>query len=326
MSDIGARDDLIVAIVQQPPVFLNLAASVARAIAIVAQAGAEGAGLVVFPETWLPGYPVWVDHAPDAARWAHPGAEALFAHLFAHSATIDGLEVAALADAAVATGVDLVMGLHERSGGTLYNTTLTLGADGVRYARRKLVPTHGERLLWGRGDGSTLDIVARPYGRLGSLICWEHWMPLARAAMHARGEDMHVAQWPAVGWRHQLASRTYAFEGQCVVIAAGCVLSRDDVITGFDSADGDRAGRALLESIEGSRLLKDGGSAIVAPDADYLVAPAGDQPLVWGRIPREAWLHRPYLDTVGHYARPDVFELRVNAAVQTNVRFDRPAD
>lgn len=315
-------DPLIVAIVQQAPIFLDLAASTALAVEKIAELAGSGAGLVVFPETWLPGYPIWVDEAANAARWEHPGADALFAHLFANAPTLDGPEIAAIAEAAVTAKVDVVVGLHERAGGTLYNTTLTLGADGARYARRKLVPTHGERLLWGRGDGSTLDVMERPYGRLGSLICWEHWMPLARAAMHARGEDVHIAQWPAVGWRHHLASRTYAFEGQCVVIAAGCVLRLEDVLDGFDHAGGVAQARALLETIATDQMLKDGGSAVIAPDATYVREPAGTEPVVWASIDLDL-LHRrtPYLDVAGHYARPDVFELRVDTQARSGTVF-----
>jgi len=315
-------EQLVVAIVQRPPVYLDLAASTALAVELIAALARDGAGLVVFPETWLPGYPIWVDEAADAAKWAHPGAEALFAHLFANAPDLDGPELADIAAAATTAGVDVVMGMHERAGGTLYNTTVTLGSDGTRYARRKLVPTHGERLLWGRGDGSTLDVVRRPYGRLGSLICWEHWMPLARAAMHARREDVHVAQWPAVGWRHHLASRTYAFEGQCLVIAAGCVLGRDDVLDGFDHAGGEGSARALLETIAGERLLKDGGSAVIAPDASYLREPAGTEPVVWTSVDLDLLRRRkPYLDVAGHYARPDVFELRVDTAARRGTIF-----
>ena len=315
---------LVVAIIQRPPVFLDLAASTARAVALIGEAAQGGAGLVVFPETRLPGYPVWVDEAPDVARWEHPGADALFAHLFANAATANGPELALLAETAATLGVDVVMGLHERAGGTLYNSTAVLGSDGLRSLRRKLVPTHGERLLWGRGDGSTLGVAERPWGRLGSLICWEHWMPLARAAMHAQREDLHIAQWPAVGWRHHLASRTYAFEGQCIVIAAGCALTRDDVLDGFDHAGGDRHARALLEAMGAERLLKDGGSAVIGPDAAYLLEPAGVEPIVWADLDLTTLLRRrPYLDVAGHYARPDIFELRVDTTPHPGTVFGR---
>lgn len=313
---------LTVALIQQPPIFLHRAASVRKAIGLIADAAAAGADLVVFPEAWLPGYPIWLDDAPGAALWAHPAAEALFAHLVEHSVVIDGEDVAALSYAAIDAGCDVVMGMHERDGGTLYNTTLMLGRDGCKVARRKLMPTHGERLIWGAGDGSTLDVWQRPYGRVGSLICWEHWMPLARAAMHARHETLHVAQWPAVTPLHQLASRTYAFEGQTIVLASGCVLTRDDVLDGFDSAGGSRLARGLLETISATNL-KAGGSAVIGSDAEYLLAPSDAAETLYAQLDLEALTSpRPYLDVSGHYARPDIFRLTVDTAPKPSIVFD----
>lgn len=325
MSDGAAKDRLTIAIVQRPPIFLDLQASARLAVQIIAEAGRDGADLIVFPETWLPGYPIWVDEAADIAGWQHPGADALYAHLHANAPRLDGAEIAALAKAATDAGADVVIGLHEQAGRTLYNTTLTLCADGTRYARRKLVPTHGERLIWGRGDGSTLGVVDRDYGRLGSLICWEHWMPLARAAMHARGEDVHVAQWPAVEWRHRLVSQSYAYEGQCVVVAAGCALAIEDILDGFDHAGGDRQARVLLESMAKDRVSKDGGSVVIAPDATFACGPAEREPIVWASIDRALIRRRtPYLDVAGHYGRPDIFELRIDTRSKSGIVFGDP--
>lgn len=149
-------------------------------------------------------------------------------------------------------------------------------------------------------------------------------MPLARAAMHAQHEAIHIAQWPAAGELHQMASRTYAFEGQCFVIVAGTVLTLDDVLAGFDSAGGDRLARSLLESIPTDRpILKDGGGAVIAPDATYVVAPVyGDSSTLFAEIDLTACdKGKLYLDTHGHYARPDVFELTVNTRANSGVRF-----
>lgn len=149
-------------------------------------------------------------------------------------------------------------------------------------------------------------------------------MPLARAAMHAQHEVIHVAQWPAAGELHQMASRTYAFEGQCFVIVAGTVLTRDDVLAGFDSAGGDILARSLLESIPIDRsFLKDGGGAVIAPDASYVIAPVyGDTATLFAEIDLPACdKGKLYLDTHGHYARPDVFELIVNTRANSGVRF-----
>ena len=217
------------------------------------------------------------------------------------------------------------MGLHERSGASLYNTMLFVDTEGRRRIHRKLTPTYNERLIWAQGDGSTLEALPREYGVLGGLVCWEHWMPLVRAAMHAQHEAVHVAQWPAVTELHQIASRQYAFEGQCFVLASGCVLTRDDVLEGFDSLPAaDPVARQLLESIPPARtVLKNGGSAVIAPDASYVAGPVYDDA---STVFAELDLSRLgagglYLDTDGHYARPDVFELRVDTRARAGVRF-----
>ena len=329
MIDDSASGALTVGVVQRPPVFLNLAATIELAHQLIADAAANGARLLVFPETWLPGYPVWLDYAPGTALWGNSAGEALFAHLFANSPTLDGPEFAELRKLSADHGVDLMMGAHERSGNSLYNVMVMIGADGLFGVHRKLTPTFSERLIWGQGDGSTLSAWDRPYGRVGGLICWEHWMPLARAAMHAQHELIHVAQWPAVGEKHLLASRNYAFEGQCFVIAGGSVATRDDVIEGYLSAGGGKDGLALLETIPlDPALLKDGGSCIIAPDASILAqSPAGNRETLYCALPLElAHRGKLYLDSDGHYARPDVFELKVNRRANRSVSFSGEGD
>jgi len=314
-----------IAIIQQAPCFLNLPATVDRAISLLEQAADNGARLVVFPETWLPGYPVWLDDAPGACLWDHPPAKALFRHLREHAPEMDGPEIERLSEAAQRTACHMVIGIHEKAGGSLYNSMVFLGPDGGRAVRRKLVPTYTERLLWGRGDGSGMFSVDTDFGPLGGLICWEHWMPLARAAMHAAGESVHVAQWPWVKDPHQLASRHYAFEGCCFVLASGCVMSRRDLLEGFDSAGGPSVAREILEQTgaDGENILR-GGSAVIGPDGNYLVEPAFDNP---GTVFADLDLclieeSRLTLDVDGHYSRPDVFTLTVNAARQRNVEFE----
>jgi nitrilase len=318
-----------VAVVQHPPVFLNLDASVEKACSLIeAAAAGQETDLVVFPETWLPGYPLWIDSSPEAALWNHPPAKALYRLLAENSITIPGKHLDRLLEVARETGTYVVMGAHERLGGTLYNTMIFLSRDGKEYqVHRKLVPTYTERLLWGRGDGSTLSVMGTEWGNLGGLICWEHWMPLARAAMHARKETIHVAQWPWVRGLHQLASRHYAFEGQCFVIAAGCVLSKGDVLVGFHSLGlKESQGLALLEALPGEDddLLMKGGSAVIGPDYRYVVEPLWEEPdvvyaeLDLGLITEGHIL----LDTDGHYSRPDVFSLEVNNRPQSNVTFE----
>jgi len=313
------------ALIQQPPVFLNLEASVAKVSDLARECANEGAGVIVFPETWLPGYPVWLDDAPTAALWDYPPANRLFGYLFENSVTIPGPEFEQLTEAAKESGAYLVIGMHECDGGTLYNTTATISPDGSWKIHRKLTPTYTERLVWGVGDGSTLKTVETPYGTLGGLICWEHWVPLARAAMHAKHEVIHTAQYPTVHERHQIASRHYAFEGQCFVLASGSVLSRDEAIEGFDSlGTGDSEVRELLASMRSGQLMR-GGSAVISPDISYVAEPLfDDASTVYADLDlRKVNEGRLLMDSDGHYSRPDVFSLTVNTKKRENVIFSK---
>ncbi|MBN2430244.1 MAG: carbon-nitrogen hydrolase family protein [Acidobacteria bacterium] len=320
-------EPLPVALVQHPPVFLNLEKSLGRAETLVAEAAGQGARLVVFPETWLPGYPVWLDHAPHVARWDYPPAKALHQLLMENAVAIPGPAHDRLKALAAEQGIILVMGLHERRGGTLYNTMLLLppdGSDGLIH--RKLTPTYTERLIWGVGDGSTLAVLDTPWGAVGGLICWEHWLPLARAAMHARRETVHIAQWPAVHELHQLASRHYAFEGQCYVLAAGMALTLTDVLSGVRSLPAPPADVVeLLASmvVPADGWLKSGGSAVIGPDSSYLVSPVYREAVILKANLDIAALTAGHLllDTAGHYSRPDVFRLTVDTRPQAGVSF-----
>lgn len=304
-------DPVPVAIIQHPPVFLDLAASLERAGAQVEAAARNGARLVAFGETWLPGYPAWLDHCGDAGLWDHPPTKAVFARLRQNSMLVPGPETRRLGELAEACRLTLVIGVNERvetgpGNGTLYNSLLTFTPDGMlANHHRKLVPTHTERLVWGQGDGRGLASVATSAGRVGGLICWEHWMPLARQALHVAGEQIHVAVWPTVHEMHQLASRHYAFEARCFVLAAGLVMRARDLPTEFGSP------RPLAEQPES--FLLHGGSAIIGPDGRYVVEPCFDQETT---ITAELDLtavdqERMTLDVSGHYSRPDVFDFRL---------------
>jgi len=322
----------ILAIIQEAPVFLNLAASTEKAITCIRRAAADGAQIVTFAECWLPGYPAWVDFAPEAALWDHKGAKALYRILSENSVVMGDTYLGALQTLADELDIYIVMGTHERAGNTLYNTSFTFTPGAAAPApHRKLVPTYTERLLWGRGDGSTFVAADTPWGKLGNLICWEHWMPLARAAMHSLDEAIHVAQWPIVRDMHQVASRHYAFEGRCAVAAAGSVLTKGDMLEGLLSLNQkDPEALALLQSMPGERgsFIHNGGSAIIAADGSYLAEPLYEKS---GTITAEINMAHQReeamaLDTNGHYSRPDIFELSVNTSPQPGVRFkeDKP--
>jgi predicted amidohydrolase len=316
-----------VAIAQIAPAFLDLPASVDRAVRAIGDAAAAGAELVAFAESWLPGYPLWVD---SGIAWDDPESKALFARLHANSVDVPGRETEALCAAARKARIEVVIGIHERdalfSRGSIYNSLLHIGADGeIRGVHRKLVPTHSERVVWAYGDGSTLHVHDTPIGRVGGLICWEHWMPLTRFAMHAKGEQIHVASWPGVKEMHQIASRSYAFEGRCFVLCAGTYLPITEV-------PDEVASMALIQRFAASRpdpkLLYDGNSGIIGPDGHWVVAPvSGREEIIFAdidltRIAEE----QQALDAAGHYNRPDVFRLHVNTTPHVPVTFSAGDD
>ncbi|HZE71169.1 MAG TPA: carbon-nitrogen hydrolase family protein [Pyrinomonadaceae bacterium] len=302
---------LKVAIVQAAPVFMDLEASLTRAVNFIGKAAKQGARLVVFGETWLPGYPAWLDYCPGAALWNHEPTKEVFANLRRNGLVIESPETDALAKAAKDHGVVLVIGVNERvdqgpGNGTLYNSLLTFGSDGsLVNHHRKLVPTYTERLVWGQGDGNGLKAVDTSAGRMGGLICWEHWMPLARQVLHDSGEHIHIAVWPTVHEMHQIASRSYAFEGRCFVIAAGLLMKVSDLPAQL---------QVVPElSDKHDHLLLRGGSSIIGPDGRYIVEPVFDEErILIAELNLEAIdKERMTLDVSGHYHRPDLFDLRV---------------
>jgi predicted amidohydrolase len=298
--------------VVQAEVAPDLASGLERTRELAARAATMGAKLVVFPETWLPGYPVWLDVCRDVALWDHAPVKRVYARMAEDSIAVNGESGAAIADIARANGVTLVVGVTERvdagvGRNTLYNSLLTYGPDGeLLNHHRKLVPTYTERMVWGTGDASGLKAVDTPAGRIGGLICWEHWMPLARQAMHDSGEDIHVAAWPTAHEMLQVASRHYAFEGRCFVIAAGSLLRARDLPSELEPHP------ARVTSPD--QLVMRGGSAIIAPDGQYLAGPVYDEATILtaeldlSRVREEGMS----LDVAGHYSRPDCLEMTVN--------------
>ena len=307
------------AIVQAAPVPLAIDHGVEQLLGHVSRALDSGAKIIAFGETFLGGYPLWLDEAPGAAIWNHPGTQALHAILLRQALRRNDWRLEPLQGLVDRAGVTVSVGAHERVRTTITNTQYLFRPGQPPLLHRKLVPTHGERMIWGRGDGSTLGVHEEEWGRIGQLICWEHWMPLARAAMHHAGETVHVAAWPTVREMYGIASRHYAFEGRCFVLAAGTIQHRADLIDALDRVGGDDAARALVMEMPDGQL-QSGNSAIIGPNGAILAqAGSGDEVLVTdldlGMIGREL----AALDTDGHYARPDVFELRVDRRARPGV-------
>lgn len=302
---------VVVAAVQAAPIYMNLERSLARAVELIAEAARRRSQLVVFPESWLPGYPAWLDTCRDVARWDHPPMKRLYSQLMDNSVTVPGPVTEELGEAARRHNLTLVMGVHERVNtgagrGTIYNSILTFGPTGeLLNVHRKLVPTFNERLIWGAGDGRGLKTVETPVGKIGGLICWEHWMPHARQALHIGGEDIHVALWPSVKEMHQIASRHYAFEGRCFVVAAGSIMRRSDLPAELELADD--------ENGEDNELILNGGSAVIGPDGQYVAGPAfGSEVIILARINLERIREESMvLDVTGHFNRPDIFDFRL---------------
>ena len=296
-----------VAAVQAAPVFLDREATIDGVCARIAEAGAAGAKLVVFPESFVPGYPDWVWLVP-AGRGAMLGA--LHAKLLANSVTIPSDATRRIGEAAREAGVVVALGVSERndeaSGATMYNTLVYFDERGEILGRhRKLVPTGGERLVWAQGDASGLRAVDTSLGRIGGLICWENYMPLARYALYAAGVQIYVAPtWDhGEGWLATL--RHIAREGRVFVIGCSIAMRAEQIPREYEFASLYPPDREWINP---------GGSAIAGPNGKILAGPIdGREEILYADIDLETARAAKWdLDTAGHYARPDIFDLRID--------------
>jgi nitrilase len=286
-------------------VFLDREASLAKALTLIREAGKAGAELVVFGEAFLPSYPEWVWRI---SPWSGPSS-ALYGKLLEESVEVPSATTEALGRAARLAKVHLAMGVNERdtTGSTVYNTLLYFGPDGSLLGKhRKLMPTGGERLVWGYGDGSTLKVFDTPFGRLGGLLCWENYMPLARAAMYAKGVDV----WVAPTWDDSPVwvptMQHIAKEGRVHVIGANSVIRATDVPTTVPGYDEVWRGDDSWMSVGRSVIVEAGGDIVAGP----LVEEEG---ILYADLDADDARGQRYaFDPVGHYARPDVFELTVH--------------
>jgi nitrilase len=296
-----------VAAVQAAYVLMDREACLAKAVDLVGQAAARGAGIVVLPEVFIPGTPIWIDSRPI---W--DGDEEWFALLVDQAVVVPGPVTHTLGAAARDAGVYLVIGVEEREphGATIYNSTLYFGPDGALLGKhRKLVPTGSERTVWGMGDGSTLPVIDTPYGRLSGLTCWENYMPLARFYLYSRGVDIWIAPTLAQGDGWIAAMRHIAQENRCYVIGVNPCLHRDQLPADFPHRD------RVWPADEEHRWVEPGNSVIVAPNGGSVLAgPARHQEtILYADLdPAAVRAARRLFDPVGHYHRPDIFQLRVD--------------
>jgi nitrilase len=312
---------LTVAAANLRPRWLDPDATTDVVVQTLQEAAARGVDLVAFGETFLSGYPHWVARTGGAAFDDALQKRCYAAYLDA-AVTLDGPHVARIVEACHDLGVFAYVGLTERgtssATGTVFATLLAVDpVEGVVSAHRKLRPTYEERLVWGPGDGHGLRVHAFDGVRVGGLNCWENWMPQARHAMYALGEDLHVSVWPGARSLTRDITRFVALEGRVWSLAAGGVFSLADVPTDFPAYE-------LLAASEEEHgpVGGDGGSALAAPDGSWVVEPVSTEQLVVGTIDTAAVrAARQNFDPTGHYARPDVFHVEVDRRRQQAATF-----
>ena len=306
-----------VAAAHAAPVYLDREATIKKACGLIAEAGRDKADLIVFPEVYTPGYPYWI--------WTKTTREGIpfYGELFENAVEVPSEATDAIGKAAKQAGVYVVMGMTEREGGTLYNTLLYFDDAGKIIGRhRKLMPTMSERVIWGRGDGSDLEVFDTPIGKISGLICGEHTMDLARYALAARGENIHVSVWPGISAVTndpcyeifnnvaECACRHHAVAAQTFVICVMTPVAQDTL---------DKLGFA-----DRPDLIKTGGgwTAIIAPDGQIICGPheGSEEKLLTCDIDLgEIKFGKFPYDSMGHYSRPDIFTLYINREKQVNV-------
>lgn len=301
------------AIVQDGPIYNNLSFTVEKTCDLINEASQQNIDLIVFGECWLSGYPIWLDICKDVNLWDHPPIKEVWSNTFENSVDLRTDILDPIKKILKEKKIYAVVGANEKitkgkGNNTIYNTIFTFNQNGdIINHHRKLMPTFTEKLVHGLGDGHGLNSVDTAFGRLGSLICWEHWMPLTRQSMHDCGEDLHIALWPYAKEMHHLASRHYAIEGRCHVVAVGQIMDRQELPDSLEISD--------AIDLDSSMILK-GGSAIYGPDGSTIVAPLYEErTIIYQDVDLKSnRKEHMNLATSGHYQRPDVFDFNVDKA------------
>lgn len=307
------------AVVQKPPIFLDREKTVARVVDSVAEAAAKGAGLVIFTETFIPGYPTWIWRLRPGGDWNL--SEELYARLLNNAVNLESADLDPLFETAQKHKVTIVCGLEERdsklSQSTLYNTVVVIGADGkLLNKHRKLMPTNPERMIWGYGDGSGLKVVDTLAGRISTLLCWENYMPLARYALYAQGVEIYIAPTYDSGDNWIGSLQHIAREGRCWVVGCGNLMQALDL-------PGDFPEKSNLYP-DDDEWINPGDSIVISPEGEITAGPMRKEAgILYCDIDLgKVGTARRTLDVAGHYSRPDIFTLHVNTKPQSAIQFD----
>lgn len=313
-------DQLDIAIAQIAPVWLNRKATTEKVESAIAQAADQGAALVCFGETLLPGYPFWLD-LTGGAKFNDPMQKEIFAHYLSQAVNIEEGGLSSICAVAKDKKIAVYLGVAERAadrgGHSIYCSLVYIDSSGlIQSVHRKLMPTYEERLAWSIGDGNGLRVHSLNDFTVGGLNCWENWMPLARSALYAQGENLHVAVWPGNTTNTIDVTRHIAKENRMYVLSVSGLMRAQDIgaATPYHAEIINSAGT----------ILGDGGSCIAAPDGSWVIEPLGPEETVMTATinMNEVRKERQNFDPSGHYSRPDVFDLSVNRQRQRLVTFD----
>ena len=306
-----------VAVIQTPPALLDQAKTMEKAVKAVEEAAGEGASLVVFPETYIPGYPFWAWHLKPEGDIKI--ANEIHARLRDNAIDMERDDLQSLRDAAAKHQTTVVIGFNEvdsqYSGTTLFNSVAIIGPDGAILNRhRKLMPTNPERMVWGMGDASGLKVVDTPIGRLGALICWENYMPLARYALYAQNIEIYVAPTWDTGDSWIASMQHIAKEAGCWVIGTSTAMQGKDIPDDFPGRE------TLFESDE---WINDGKAVVVKPMGQIAAGPLNrEKRILYADIDSvRSRRARRTLDTCGHYSRPDIFSFEVDRTPRAPATF-----
>lgn len=298
-----------VAVVQAAPILFDREATIDKTAALIAEAATGGAQFVLFPEAFIPAYPRGLSFGVVVGSRSDEGRR-LYARYHRHAVEVPSAATDRLGAAAREAGIWLAIGVIERAaiGGTLYCTLLYFGPDGTLLGKhRKLKPTAAERLVWGEGDGSTLPVFPTPLGRIGGLICWENYMPLARTALYTKGVDIYLAPTADARDAWQSTIQHIALEGRCFVLAANQYITKS-------MYPRDLGPEALTDLEMAPEEMCRGGSAILSPLGDHLAGPLyGREGILYADLDPDALAGARFdFDPIGHYARPDIFSFAVD--------------